>query len=958
VLSAWQQSPARFRADANLEDDLALVGYRDRVIVELAQNAADAATRAGIAGRLVLDLSGDVLSATNTGSPLDAAGVESIAVARASAKRNQPGTVGRFGVGFAAVLSVTDEPSIRSRTGSVRWSRADAGAAVAEVTELAGELAERDGRAPVLRLPFEADGSAADDGDTTVVLPLRDADAISAVRQQLGGLDAALLFALPALGEVVVRIDGDERVLRAERFGDDVVVSDGSTASRWWVVEAEGQLDPDLLSDRPAEERTADRWQLTWALPVTADGALAELPASIVRVVHAPTATDDPLTVPAVLVASYPLDATRRRVTTGPLADSVTAAAAEVLVAALADRRLDPSYLRIVPAGFPDGALDGAMHTALLGELRATAWLPVAGDDAVRQRPSDAVVVADSLVPVLRDVVPALLPVGWSRPELAALAPHRPTLAELVDAVSAVDAQPSWWCALYAALDDAVPAGPERDALGALPVPLADGRLVTGPRGLVLPSDTTPAVDLSAIGIRVVHPGAAHELLRSLGAGDGTPRGLLEQPQVRTAVEASYDDDDPEPVAAAVLALVAAAGVDVEELPWLAELALPDDDDDWRPAGELLLPGGRMAQLAAPDSPFGRVDPTWLGRWGASTLVAAGVVDEPVLLRDLDATGPTHDLDHEAAWWAELPHGASLEEFVAVRDLEQVREGGLGDLLDLLAAPPLRAAVVEPALVSAPDGTVLRVPSYTAWWLSTEPVLDGRPPRGLRLPGGDPALAGLYDDAPDRYDVEFLRALGVLARLDDADADDVLGRLADRSRLVSRAQLRSIYGWLAGRSFPPPAGLRAIREGEPVVVPVADAVVVDAPDLHPLLGGLAIVPVVADRATELAGSLGIRCASEMGEFPVTSAGDADGDIVLHEQLRVRDLNGVEQEVPWRLAGGVLHVDRRHRAFGVGRGRAWRDGQWALRHRRTEELNDPGMGKFLESEDDLDQPDEE
>ena len=43
-------SPARFREDANAEEDYALGGYRDRVVVELAQNAADAAARAGVPG--------------------------------------------------------------------------------------------------------------------------------------------------------------------------------------------------------------------------------------------------------------------------------------------------------------------------------------------------------------------------------------------------------------------------------------------------------------------------------------------------------------------------------------------------------------------------------------------------------------------------------------------------------------------------------------------------------------------------------------------------------------------------------------------------------------------------------------------------------------------------------------------------------------------------------------------
>lgn len=75
VLAAWGAGPARFREDANAEEDLALGGYRDRLVVELAQNAADAAARAGTPGRLRLTLhpAGDgtpaVLAAANTGAP-------------------------------------------------------------------------------------------------------------------------------------------------------------------------------------------------------------------------------------------------------------------------------------------------------------------------------------------------------------------------------------------------------------------------------------------------------------------------------------------------------------------------------------------------------------------------------------------------------------------------------------------------------------------------------------------------------------------------------------------------------------------------------------------------------------------------------------------------------------------------------------------------------------------------
>jgi hypothetical protein len=50
VLAGWSAAPVRFREDANAEEDLALGGYVDRLVIELAQNAADAAARAGVPG--------------------------------------------------------------------------------------------------------------------------------------------------------------------------------------------------------------------------------------------------------------------------------------------------------------------------------------------------------------------------------------------------------------------------------------------------------------------------------------------------------------------------------------------------------------------------------------------------------------------------------------------------------------------------------------------------------------------------------------------------------------------------------------------------------------------------------------------------------------------------------------------------------------------------------------------
>ena len=154
MLDAWRASPTRFREDANVEEDYALGAYRDRLVVELAQNAADAARAAACPVDCCCGLDADGLTAANIGAPLDRAGVESLAAMRASDK--DEGAVGRFGVGFAAVLAVSDAPEVRSRDGGVRFDRCG-DRADARGPGLASDRARC---RPVLRLPFRDDAAS------------------------------------------------------------------------------------------------------------------------------------------------------------------------------------------------------------------------------------------------------------------------------------------------------------------------------------------------------------------------------------------------------------------------------------------------------------------------------------------------------------------------------------------------------------------------------------------------------------------------------------------------------------------------------------------------------------------------------------------------------------------------------------------------------------------------------
>ncbi|MGW2325464.1 sacsin N-terminal ATP-binding-like domain-containing protein [Streptomyces sp. NPDC001700] len=1070
VLDAWAASPARFREDANAEEDLALGGHRDRLVVELAQNAADAAARLGVPGRLRLTLrpatDGEpaVLVAANTGAPLDAAGAESLSTLRASAKRDEdPGrAVGRFGVGFAAVLAVSDEPAVVGRSGGVRWSLAEARElahkAALRSPGLADELRRRDGHVPLLRLPLPAEGSAPEGYDTVVVLPLRDGAALDVAERLLAAVDDALLLTLPGLAEVVVETVEGVRTLRRGEEGPYAVIDDdndhGETerrTTRWRTERASGQLDPELLADRPVEERLRPVWSVTWAVPVDAEGAPVR-PATA-PVVHAPTPTDEPLGLPALLIASFPLEPTRRHTAPGPLTAFLVERAAEAYATLLRDwHPVGTGTIGLVPGPLGKGELDGELRARVLERLPRVPFLPSAAapdtlepespaaeadagfgwDDAILARgtfegepyalrPRDAELVEGAgaeTVEVLAELFPTLLPAGLERrQELRALDVARVPLGEVIDRLAGVERAPVWWRRLYDAL-----AGTDPDRLSGLPVPLADGRTTVGPRQVLLPlpgdvdAGTGTESDGSAgethrtlarLGLKVAHPEAAHPLLEKLGATPATPRAVLRTPQVRAAVAHSLEAEDeydpfaeeggapgaaldPDTLADTVLGLVQQARLAPGDEPWLAALALPDEDGELAPAGELVLPGGAFEQVMR-EGELAACDADLAERWGEQPLSAVGVLAGFTLVRATDVVLDPDELEPREGDFAEPDDVGVLDavdvwcedaldrlpetpvppvatEIVAVRDLDLVDDDAWPRALAMLAQPPLRDALTQRVRVLLPDGTTESVRSYTAWWLRGHPVLDGRRPAGLRAAGGDPLLAGLYEpvDAAGFEDEQVLRALGVrtsvAALLDEpGGAAELLARLADPDRPVTSAQLHALYGYLADLDpdqVTLPDELRAVVDGEPRVVDADGVLVADAPDLMPLAeaDGRALLPVRPARAADLAELFQVRRLSEAYPAQVTSRGetyevpaavrellpDAPLSYVEHEELLIEG----GTELDWRYVSGpdaTLHAST---VEGVAAGLSWAAGHWSRRFEvaalledlsRTEEL---------------------
>lgn len=941
VLAAWQGSPTRLREDAATEADLVRSGYRDRLLTELAQNAADAAAKAGVPGRVAVWLEGRALHVANTGVGLDISGVHALTALRASNKSGADTSVGRFGVGFTAVLTVSQEIEFRSRGGSVRFSRADTwellkaeGVAIPET--------EKDFVPPALRLAWAIDERPAVGFDSEVVLRLHEDIDTVALLTAMRAEAVDLLLELPALHSI--------------RIGNDEISSA--------VTDLDNGIQELRVSGPEAEERLW--WQFRtprarWLLPVRSGRPVAAQP----DVLRAPTRSDEELSLPALLIADVPMQPDRRRLLPGARVAELASGYADFA------RALPPNdRLVLVPApAFARSEADNLLREALVAELHGQAWIPVlsSGDAALSadpvfavdavlgladssgidsssengtgpanpppvagvpvERPSRASVftgVTTELAAILAEIVgPLVLPELSGRASTEALAVldvHRIGLARIAELSSSLERTPQWWYSFYDALEPFVLDPLSVEELGALAVPLTDGRLVTGPRTVVLDDQLENAVPVHWA--RLVHPEAAHELLGRLGARPSTAEDLLNDAGLQAALE--DDPSDPDTVDA-VLSLAAHASTTPGALPhWLGLIELPATTGELHPADELLLPDAPLARVLEADSPFGTVAAEVLERHGEQALRAVGVGWGFSVVTEADPTGPDHHLADEDAWWEELSEDPPV--LRAVRDLDLVDEEQWPQALGLLLADP----DTRPLLADR-DG-------YTAWWMRIHAHIDGIPLGFMRHPDDD-----MFEGLLPRLDGFGARDLAVLrAVLADPEimtahlAEELLDALADPAKAPTPEAISHSHrrlstaladGVLDLEDLEPPQRVRALSGA---VIDGADALVLDRPWLGQALPADRLVVGDIETAESLAALLDVPLASQAITAEVLGAGRRTtwtaeplgvllrlqfglpartGELVVHDELRVR-LSGAYAAtvaVAWWRDGDITHV---------------------------------------------------
>jgi hypothetical protein len=413
-----------------------------------------------------------------------------------------------------------------------------------------------------------------------------------------------------------------------------------------------------------------------------------------------------------------------------------------------------------------------------------------------------------------------------------------------------------------------------------------------------------------------------------------------------------HDEPEARELLAAAVGLLTHSAVGAGELVELGNVLVPTNDGAWAPASTVVLRGSRLDAVVPSDVPRLADDlaaaapaDAWAALGVLTALVPVTLIEQPLdpdLWDDVMLDGA--DWCAAAADIAEVRDPGELlaAEVSLVRGVDLLDGLDLADVAGLLGPPDVRRAVVRPTTVVTADGRRVAVPSPSAWWLSEAPVLSGRSPMEVRLPGDD-RLAPFFPviDPPAGTDEELLKAIGVHTTLErwissPDGVDELLEAMGDPGIEISPALLGELFDRLTDAledDLPsPPPRVRALVKGETSVVPADDAVVAVAPH-HALVLSTPFVPGTPRLAEildlEVSDDASCRASDVTGtgvERPVPDVrwiSDFPTSYREHDELVV---GGVSVDW-WVTDTGEVHAAT---VEGLARALAWAGGRWSRR----------------------------
>ena len=344
TLRAYGAQPNNVERDARFESDTARGGYQHRQLYELIQNSADAlmvtgddpkgarSVRATGQGRIEIRLTERCLYCADNGDPIGERGVRALMFSHMSPKRGSE-QIGTFGLGFKAVMGVSDSPEFFSRSGSFQFDRKRARTRIKKVVPDAVLC-------PVLPLPEPidpAERSAGDDvlrelmawANNIVRLPLRDSEVHTDLRKKMEGFPPEFLLFVPHVKSLELEVSPQEwsRTIELRRSGDGYVLDVAGATTGWKLFEHSHPLSANAQSDR-REGDGRDEVPIWWAVPTDRlDRSKQAFWA------YFPTST--PSLVPGILNAPWKTNEDRQNLLQGLYNDELITAAAEMIADAL-----------------------------------------------------------------------------------------------------------------------------------------------------------------------------------------------------------------------------------------------------------------------------------------------------------------------------------------------------------------------------------------------------------------------------------------------------------------------------------------------------------------------------------------------------------------------------------------------------------------------------------------------
>lgn len=252
TIQVYLLSPPRMFSEYNGEKEN-VKNYYGRQLLEMLQNADDAASEAVGEKKVLIRLSGNLLTIANTGYPFSKAGLNSIFHSHLSPKEAKENQIGNKGLGFRAILSWANKVTIKSHDLLVAFSQEYSKKVLSvlladkKFTKQFKELNIKKYKAPISTLvcpdiesaeviPF----SGMEHYDTIIQIELHD-KAIEEVKKQVQqDLDEEVLLFLNHLQKIEIDINGElivfnKAVISTEKIKIERYFN-GNALSKFWNI--------------------------------------------------------------------------------------------------------------------------------------------------------------------------------------------------------------------------------------------------------------------------------------------------------------------------------------------------------------------------------------------------------------------------------------------------------------------------------------------------------------------------------------------------------------------------------------------------------------------------------------------------------------------------------------------------------------------------------------------------